>query len=378
MKTPKSFVSILAEANTEYAKVFDSALEKWKVSDPSELSDDEKKKFFDFVDSQYESDAEEKGVSESTCVDCQGCGNCSDLYTQQFSQHPEEDLTEAKRARFYTKTFPSRHFEYYDWRESASSFYVEREDVYSPVVNDVPEECSDEPVPDYRDELILGSSTLPRELDEADDEEEKLKESCCPYTSPEPDSAVFASLSGDKPAKRIDVIKDINRTSPDNAQSTYRFWFQYANGQSTFIPHPHQSGVVNLTELEDLASTFLPQDQESAKSAIQHMLAKELALNPARTGAMTSRIAESNYQIHHPTYSSAIQAAIKMARAKGFEVADDEVFQQVSIGPARPRPGKTNSLTLQLTKNGVPVKKYLHIQVYGMEHGTYELNTYIW
>ena len=43
----------------EYKKFFRAALKKFGVSDPEELEGDKKKEFFDYVDNNWESDAEE-------------------------------------------------------------------------------------------------------------------------------------------------------------------------------------------------------------------------------------------------------------------------------------------------------------------------------
>ena len=42
----------------EYKKFFDGKLKKYNVSSPSELSDDQKKKFYDEIDKGWEADNE--------------------------------------------------------------------------------------------------------------------------------------------------------------------------------------------------------------------------------------------------------------------------------------------------------------------------------
>ena len=58
------------EKTTEYQKFFAKKLEKYGVKSPSELSDEDKKKFYDEVDSEWEGEKEEpeaddKDVNES-------------------------------------------------------------------------------------------------------------------------------------------------------------------------------------------------------------------------------------------------------------------------------------------------------------------------
>lgn len=83
-----------------------------------------------------------------------------------------------------------------------------------------------------------------------------------------------------------------------------------------------------------------------------------------------------DYPIYHNTYTSAVQAALKLAKDKGFEYSEDETFAKIGNGPKKPGEGKTVRHTIELTKGGKPQRQALHIQVYGMGN-KYELNTYI-
>ena len=83
--------------------------------------------------------------------------------------------------------------------------------------------------------------------------------------------------------------------------------------------------------------------------------------------------AKSDYPVYHYTYTSAIQSAREYAEKKGYEIDDEDAFRQIGMGPKKPSDGKTNRFSIQLTKDGKPQKKHLHIQVYGM--GTYKRNS---
>lgn len=100
---------------------------------------------------------------------------------------------------------------------------------------------------------------------------------------------------------------------------------------------------------------------------------KELIIleNKARSG---------NYELYHKSYSNAISTALNLARKKGYDLDEDEVFSKIGSGPRKPQPGDTNRITLSLTQDGHPVREKLHIQVFnkGESHLPYELNTYIW
>ena len=55
----KNFKSFMSEGSKEeYQKFFDKKLKKYKVSSPAELSDEEKKKFFNEIDKEWKGDNE--------------------------------------------------------------------------------------------------------------------------------------------------------------------------------------------------------------------------------------------------------------------------------------------------------------------------------
>lgn len=85
---------------------------------------------------------------------------------------------------------------------------------------------------------------------------------------------------------------------------------------------------------------------------------------------------KSDYDIAHKTFSSAVQHAAEVAKKRGYEVDDEDWDQKVAMGPRKPSKGKTNSYSIDLTKNGKPVKQKLQMQVY-YDEGRYELNMYI-
>lgn len=74
------------------------------------------------------------------------------------------------------------------------------------------------------------------------------------------------------------------------------------------------------------------------------------------------------YELYHSSYTSAVDAALGVARAKGYDVDPEEIFHTISTGPKKPSPGETISLTVALTKNGQPVKNHMLVyQVYNRD-----------
>lgn len=87
---------------------------------------------------------------------------------------------------------------------------------------------------------------------------------------------------------------------------------------------------------------------------------------------------KDNYQIYHNSFSSATSEAHNYAERNGLEVDEDEWFNQVSTGyPGKPKEGETRKFSIPLKGGKGKKEKYLHFQVYGMENGKYELNSYI-
>ena len=97
--------------------------------------------------------------------------------------------------------------------------------------------------------------------------------------------------------------------------------------------------------------------------------------NKAQAGIEEAR---KPYDIYHPTFSAAVQhAKDHTKKAHGFDVDQDSWDREVTFGQRKPSPGKTAIKKVNLTKDGKSVKKRLHMQVYGMDSGKYELNKYV-
>ena len=95
-----------------------------------------------------------------------------------------------------------------------------------------------------------------------------------------------------------------------------------------------------------------------------------------------ARKSKFDYEIMHGSHSEAVSQVLAKIAERGYEVSDDEVFNQIS-GIRKPGVGKTNSYHLTITKNGKAVKKRAVFQVYNRDNSArnvpkpYELNFYI-
>lgn len=86
------------------------------------------------------------------------------------------------------------------------------------------------------------------------------------------------------------------------------------------------------------------------------------------------------FQVYHPSLTSAIQAVEKYAKDQGYTLDDEQMAMRVGLGPAKPKAGKTTRYQLSVyDKDGNEIKKKLNAQVYnrGVDGNTYELNVYI-
>lgn len=84
--------------------------------------------------------------------------------------------------------------------------------------------------------------------------------------------------------------------------------------------------------------------------------------------------------IYHDSYSGAVQYAKEQVENKGISIDEEDWWNEVAMGPGRPKDGKTVRHSISLYKNGKMLKKALQIQVYNRGNETknnFELNFYI-
>ena len=149
------------------------------------------------------------------------------------------------------------------------------------------------------------------------------------------------------------------------------------------------SEVVKLQDLLKKVDNALKGVKESKKPVSQMTPAekkadaerrkKYKAYQKSKRESIEEARKDSSADLYFNTYSAAVQHAKSQAEKKGFEVVEDDWFNQVTTGKGKPGRGKTTRHTLKLTKNGKPVRQGLSIQVYNREtdKNPYELNFYV-
>jgi hypothetical protein len=85
----------------------------------------------------------------------------------------------------------------------------------------------------------------------------------------------------------------------------------------------------------------------------------------------------SGYIVTHNSYSSAVTELIQATEKRGFTIDPDEIWNTISIGPAKPKEGQTNRFSLPILKDNQIQKKQLQVQICGLSNGRFELNMYI-
>lgn len=97
------------------------------------------------------------------------------------------------------------------------------------------------------------------------------------------------------------------------------------------------------------------------------------------SGVITPKFIEeekiNKQNIYHPTLRAALEKAEKYAAERGYTIDPEELFREFGTGGVSYETTRKGSLTLY--KDGIPQKKRLHIQIYRMPSGSYELNDYI-
>jgi len=86
---------------------------------------------------------------------------------------------------------------------------------------------------------------------------------------------------------------------------------------------------------------------------------------------------KKDYEVYHTSYTDALSEVLDLIARNGYTVDPDNWFNKVSTGPRKPSAGKTNSIIVELEKNGKETRRTAAFQVFGMESGRYELNAYI-
>ena len=134
-----------------------------------------------------------------------------------------------------------------------------------------------------------------------------------------------------------------------------------------------------MSDFHLMVQEKVPAEKIAKKLGLDLKTVKKLMKDMKESVELDEARKDASADLYFDTYSAAVQHAKAQAEKKGFEVVEDDWFNQVTTGKGKPGRGKTTRHTLKLTKNDKPVRQGLSIQVYNRETAKkpYELNFYV-
>ena len=134
-----------------------------------------------------------------------------------------------------------------------------------------------------------------------------------------------------------------------------------------------------MSDFHLMVQEKVPAEKIAKKLGLDLKTVKKLMKDMKESVELDEARKDASADLYFDTYSAAVQHAKAQAEKKGFEVVEDDWFNQVTTGKGKPGRGKTTRHTLKLTKNDKPVRQGLSIQVYNRDTAKkpYELNFYV-
>lgn len=134
-----------------------------------------------------------------------------------------------------------------------------------------------------------------------------------------------------------------------------------------------------MSDFHLMVQEKVPAEKIAKKLGLDLKTVKKLMKDMKESVELDEARKDASADLYFDTYSAAVQHAKAQAEKKGFEVVEDDWFNQVTTGKGKPGRGKTTRHTLKLTKNDKPVRQGLSIQVYNRDSAKkpYELNFYV-
>jgi hypothetical protein len=178
------------------------------------------------------------------------------------------------------------------------------------------------------------------------------------------------------------TLKQFVANKSKKTQSTITESTDYVVVKSLVIPHSMtQTGIAGTTKTiinPDGGKTAVLLKFKDGKITTGVGKTKEEAIAQAvEAKATIFKEAKSRYPVLHDTLHSAVQTALSYTKKDGYTISDEEEFHKITTAYKNLGIGKTDEFHLELYKNGKPQSKMLHIQVYRMDTGRYELNFYV-
>jgi len=394
-KVRKEEVELL-EKSEEYQKFFQSALKKFGIDSPAELSDEKKKEFFDYVDKNWEGENEED--EEETVEE-----NCHSKHKkikedEEFKPHMMYDPKTGKAYKAekpedhermsklgYTHKKPKKIEELSieeaieeakEWKVGAPVFIVisyHTNGKHSTTVLRTKEKAmkfaKDE---EYHEDDVKGTAVLDMKVGKFINKdtgkhikEENIEESRIRLSSLMNGGALLYDRDEDPDDDKLATVKVKGNPKKDIKNGDVLVLSLMGKGKSK-----EKEILKSLKKYYPKSKVVKEETQLSEKmQKYVNACGKDFTTYSLKEG-------KKDYEIYHKTFTSAVEEVEMFAEKNGYEIDSDEMFNVVGTGPKRPAVGKTNKYHLTLMKNGKEDRKKLHFQVYGMKT-QYELNMYI-
>lgn len=98
---------------------------------------------------------------------------------------------------------------------------------------------------------------------------------------------------------------------------------------------------------------------------------------PAEKTSKEEKPKAGDYKVYHDTFTGVVDEVIGNLGKQGLYMAEDDVWNKISVGPGKPKDGRTDRYSMPLyDADGKPAGKAAHFQVYDMGNNKYELNLY--
>ena len=161
----------------------------------------------------------------------------------------------------------------------------------------------------------------------------------------------------------------------DISNNKYSFSFETVDSEGA--PILDYSGTIKMSSKyernpDDIDWDLnVPEDWDDAEKYILDEFYKWLRRNK------TNESNNSDYQVYHKQYSSAIDEVKKYANKLGYSIDEDGLAFAYVDGFFKPKEGETKKDSIELFKDDKKMKKQLHVQIYNRGKAGYELNMYV-
>jgi hypothetical protein len=284
--------------------------------------------------------------------------SCRMWSKKPVSKIVEKDLSESKKSSIFDKNyFKMKMYESFNQED------VMNEPVTEPVVKPSPTRPAEQPVkqPSRKDKPFLPM----------------------PSTQPDPKAVneaydLVSQFTGDHHGSSMEKNEYLTSLGLDiNGIKTLETWINLMIEDRNWRSQKYPQGgsfveiIRDITKIVGNLKEFIKKYQSVNPIKVTNII-KDKLISSGKPNLNSIKEGKFDYETYHKTLSSALDAVRSYAINRGY----DEV--EFGMNDVQHVPyGHTERLHKELTKDGMPQRKSLNIQIYRMDGGNYELNMYI-